>query len=109
MAQWEKIVDLYFTDKGDFALGDDGDLQDTKLFAYRGLIQMINTRLSSSKGEWALEPEVGAGLSSFRGKPNNQKVALQIKQRIVTELTSENLLRASEFFIDVLPVGPDAP
>jgi hypothetical protein len=60
MARFEKIIDLYFSDDGDFSLGQNGDLEDTQTYAYRGFMQRVLTRLMSKRREWALQPHLGA-------------------------------------------------
>ena len=71
MARMNEIVDLYWTEGGDFVLGDNGDFEDTHLDNYRGLLQRVLTRIKSHRGDWALQPSVGAGLGRFAGKPNS--------------------------------------
>lgn len=105
MARFNKIIDVHFTDTGDFFLGESGDLKDTKNDAYRGFLQRVLTRLQSSKGEWALQPTIGAGVSGMLGKPNTEATGVLIKNLIYTELLADNLLRAAEFVVDTFPIN----
>jgi hypothetical protein len=102
-----EINDLYFSEAGDFFVDDNGDLRDTKFDAYRGLIQRVDTRILSSRGDWAPEPGVGANLSDFLGKKNNARIGQAIKERIENELRQEDLLRAGEFAVDVVPIASE--
>lgn len=104
MARFGQINDLYFTDAGDFVLGANGDLEDTKLHAYRGFIQRVKTRMMSKRGEWILQPGVGADLSEFAGQPNTRETGDRIKSRVITELTWDGLLQSQELIVDVIPV-----
>lgn len=103
--RFNKINDLYFTESGDFVLGTNGDLEDTKNDFYRGFIQRIDTRMRSSKGDWRCTPDVGAGLTDFMGKRNTQELGRLIKSRIYTELYQDDLLRSAEVVVDVLPMS----
>lgn len=104
MARMKEIVDLVYTESGDFFLGKNGDLADTKLDLYKGFIQRVHTRMSSGKGDWLTEPEVGVGLTTFVGKQNTAKVAEAIKRKVYSELLQDDLLRPAELVVDVLPV-----
>lgn len=105
MARFEQIVDLYWTEAGDLALSQQGDLRDTKTDAYRGFVQRIDTRVSSARGDWKTELQMGAGLTDFVGKRNTPELAKAIRQRIYNELYQEDLLRASEVSVDVIPIS----
>ena len=104
MARMDKIVDLYWTESGDFTLGENGDFEDTKLGHYRGLLQRVLTRIKSHRGEWALQPGVGVGLGKFAGKPNSAETGERIKNAITVQLSQGDLLRGQEFTVDVFPV-----
>lgn len=105
MARFEEIVDVYFTDDGDFRLGEDGDIEDTRLDHYRGMLQRVFTRIKSRKGEWATQPSVGAGLSAVMGKPNTPETGALLRNLITTELTADDLLRPGEFQVDTFPIS----
>jgi hypothetical protein len=105
MARFDKINDLYFTGEGDFNLGDNGDLEDTKYYAYRGFIQRVLNRMKSTRGDWPLQSSVGADLHSFIGSPNTKEIALDIQDRIRVELEQENLLLGGELQVKVFPTS----
>jgi hypothetical protein len=107
MANYSKIVDLYFTESGDYFLGQDGDIADTKDELYRGFIQMAHTIISSSTNDWKLE-QIGANLTSFLGKPNNPDLARRIQDSIYTEIARHKLVRSAELKVEVLPISESA-
>lgn len=101
----KQIRDFYYTDQGDFFLGENGDLEDTRMFLYRGLIQKIRTRLEANKGDWSLYPDIGAGLQGFRGRTNTRGLGDEIKSVVTNEVLRTNMLRSSEFTVDVIPTS----
>ncbi len=105
MARYKQINDLYFTDHGDFFVGESGDLEDTRDFHLRGFIQKVFTRLKSKPGEWALQGGLGAGLDAFVGLPNTEEVAVRIKELVWRQITQDDLVRYNEAVVDVVPVG----
>ncbi len=105
MARLKDSVDLYFTETGDFFLDTNGDLADTSKDLYRGLVQRIDTRMKSSKQDWATQPSVGAGLTDFLGKRNTAELGQVIKSRVYSELYQEDLLRAGEVVVETFPIS----
>lgn len=100
-----KEIDLYWTEAGDLFLDADlGDIADTKDDFYRAFVQRVDTRMGSAKGDWKMQPHIGAGLTDFVGKKNSSRLARIIKQRVYTELIQDDLLRAGELTVDVLPI-----
>lgn len=100
-----ETVDLYFTDSGDFVLGDNGDFRDTKNDHLRGFVQRMVTRVMSNQGDWRLQPQVGANLQEFLGKQNTREVGDRVKQRVQSELIGGGVLRAQELLVDVIPLS----
>ncbi len=98
-------VDLYFTEAGDFFISPQGDLEDTRLDFYRGFTQRVDTRMSSAKGDWATQPQMGVGLTDFSGKRNTAELGRAIKARVYSELLRDDLLRPNEFSVDVIPIS----
>jgi hypothetical protein len=103
--RFKSMSDLYYTTRGDFALGENGDLKDTKNDIYRSLIQMILDRLMSNQGDWILHPEKGTGLNSIMGRPNTADNAKELKASIQNALLYNGLLRMQEFTVDVVPIS----
>lgn len=106
MNRYKRMVDLYFTDDGDFVLDENtGDLEDTLLYQYRGFVQRLLTRTMSQKGEWQQQKDVGAGISDFLGKRNTAELGERIRSRLYSELIKENLVAPADLNILVFPTG----
>ena len=104
-SRYKDIRDLYFTEEGDFYYDEDrDDFSDTKDDQYRGLLQKIHTRLSSTTGDWAMQADIGSNLGDFVGKPNTQAIGEQIKRRIYSALSNGSLLNSKELAVDVIPI-----
>lgn len=106
MPAYEHQDDLRFTPEGDFRLSLGGDLARTGTQRLQGLVQRIHKRVMSSRGDWALEGQVGAGLGEFVGQPNNRETARLVQSRIVSELLQDNLLYGQDLKVQVVPLGP---
>jgi hypothetical protein len=105
MKDYRYEIDLYWDDSGDFTLDSEtNDLEDTKNHQYRTLIQKIDTQIMSNAGEWRLQPQVGAGLSRFLGRPNTRDTGNSIKRQLMAALTANGLLSPQEVTVDVLPM-----
>lgn len=103
MPRYKEIKDLYFTEEGDFFYDTDrGEFADTANDQYRGLIQKIQTRLSSTQGDWALQAGLGANMGDFVGKRNTREIGEKIKSRIYSELV--NVLPQRDLIVDVIPI-----
>lgn len=100
--------DFYFTSEGDFFLSEAGDFEDTQNHQYRALIQQILTRLMSTRGDWPLQPTVGANLGEFLGAANTAQTGQLIRARILSELSREALLNPQDMKVDVVPVSRNA-
>lgn len=114
--RYGKMVDLLWADDGDFviepqvrrdALGDltGGDFQDTKRLKYRAWLQRVNTRLVSAVNDWKYLG-IGADLKSFMGAENSEKTSEFVRARIIDELTRDDLCRAKELQVEVIPLSP---
>lgn len=108
MPLYKQKIDLYWTGEGDLILGENGDLLDTKNYEYRGFIQQVQNRIISSRGDWPVHPDVGAGVSDFLGRRNNRETAEEIKLRIIGELAREGLVAPANMKVDVIPVSEKA-
>lgn len=105
MPRYSDRRDIQFTLDGDIRVGPDGDLMGTRVGDYDGFIQAINKRLMSSRNDWALEPDVGANIAEFVGAPNTRETGDALRLRIMNELSRDNLVRAGDLSVDVLPVA----
>ena len=105
MANPKAINDLLYTDNGDFWVGSNGDLEETKNYLYKGLIQKIRTRLESNPGDWKLQPGIGAGLQGFRGRENTRNLGDEIKTVVANEILQIGFLSPNEFVVDVIPTS----
>ena len=100
-----KEIDLYYTEDGDYFLDTvREDIADTKEDLYRSFVQRVDTIMNYSKGDWILQPTLGAGLSDFLGKKSSAALTRLIKDRIYSELIRDELVRPNEIKIDVIPV-----
>lgn len=100
-------VDLYWTLDGDYEVGRDGDLRDTKFDDTRSMQQEIRTRLQSSFYDWATWPNGGANLQDLLGRPNNKLTAEEAKSRVISSLTQDGFLVAQNIKVRYLPVARD--
>ena len=100
-------TDLYFTHRGDFLIGPEGDLYDTSDDPLRSFVQEIRTRLMSDLEDWRLYPEVGANLSSFIGEPNSKATAMSIRIKIIASLSQYGLVDTRDISISEMPLTAD--
>lgn len=99
-------VDLLFSDSGDFSLDSKrGDISDTTELLYRAFIQQILTRIESSRGDWKLEPNIGANLLNFAGKVNTPVLGNSIRLAVVNSLIQDSFIKSSELKVEVFPVS----
>lgn len=103
--KYQSIIDLHFTDFGDFVKSSNGDLEDTKNIKNRGLIQKINTIVQSSKGEWSTNKNIGANVSGILGKRNTQEEAEKIRNSILIEILKEGLVSPEDLEVLVFPMS----
>lgn len=106
MGYHKSKVDLYFTESGDFALdAKREDLLDTSNSNYRAFIQEILTRALSNKGEWRMQPDIGANINDYLGQPNNAVLGQRVYNSLYNALTQNGFLKSSELKIDVFPIS----
>lgn len=107
MSRYKAVTDLYFTEDGDYYLdSDSSDLEDTKLHAYRGFIQRIDTYIRSTKREWKQQPTVGANINEFRGRRNSAELGERIRSRVISELVQGGLVAPADLNVIIFPLGP---
>lgn len=107
MAQVYDNTDFFWTARGDFFLGGNGDIQDTEDDPLRSLIQEIKTRIEGNQYDWENNPEIGAGIGDFVGEPNNKQTAEAIKTRIINALTSDGFIQTKDIKVKYMPVNSD--
>lgn len=99
-------TDFLFTQNGELVFDTDKkDIASTKKIPLKGLQQQIEARVNSNKGEWALNPNLGADIKNFLGSPNTKKTADNIREVLTNELLRGGFLKSSEFIIRAFPIS----
>lgn len=104
MPLYRKNVDLYWSQDGDYTFNE-GDIGDTRVEQFRGIVQQIMSRIVSARGDWPLQTDIGASMSDFLGRPNSRTTGDEIKRRLLGELVREGMVSASHVAIDVVPIA----
>jgi hypothetical protein len=104
MAGLYDSIDLDWSFRGDLYIDEKGDIQDTRSDLLRSLQNEVMTIVNSSKGDWLLYPTLGASLDEMIGEPNTKATARAIEQKIVTQLTTIGIVRASDLQVKVVPI-----
>ena len=97
-------IDLEWMWDGDFARGKDGDLKDTSYDLIQALIQEIQAVVKSDIGDWKEHPTLAAGIKDYQGEPNTRKTGDAIKNRVISILTSHNIVKRGDLDVRVIPV-----
>lgn len=100
-------VDLMWSTTGDFVLGPDGDLADTRFDVLLAIAQDVYDRCKSDIGDWKEIPLMGATLSDFTGEPNTAANGRSIRDRLFNALQVYGTVAGSDLSIDVFPVAKD--
>ena len=95
-------VDLWFTEEGDLAIDNNGDLKDTLNSYGRAVLQEIRDRLHNRPGEWKLNSSIGSNLERFLGEAGTTGTIGRVVNEIVQALTFDRLLIPGEF--EVIPL-----
>lgn len=103
-SKYQSVVDLHFTDFGDFVKSSNNDLEDTKHIKNRGLVQKINTIVQSTKGEWATSKNLGTNVSGILGKRNTQEEAEKIRSSLLVEVLKDGFVSPEDIEILVFPM-----
>lgn len=98
-------TDLWFTSAGDYSVDRTGDIKDTSEIYGRSLIQEIEGRLRARKGDWKLNPMLGANIEDFFGESATGGTVNKIKSRILYELTSDGLVSPGDLEILSVSLG----
>ena len=101
MASNYDSIDLSWSWKGDFLIGDDGDLAHNANDFLESIENEIITMIKSSTNDWSIHPQIGANLWRFVGEPNTRKNAEKIKDAIKVALISVGLVKKGDIQVDV--------
>jgi len=96
------LTDLTFTDRGDFVVDANGDLESTEDVFGKSLIQEIRSRLKAEVGDWKAHPQLGVGLNRFLGLPTNETTASKIILRITETMSNDGLLLPTD--MEIVPI-----
>jgi hypothetical protein len=107
MAGYYDIVDCIFDNNGDFMIGDDGDIADSRQDPLAGVIDYIRSIVRSNVGDWELNPSLASELTDFVGMPNTRDTGAQIESRVRTSIILGNVISASDVSVRVVPVRAD--
>jgi len=83
-------IDWAVDENGDLLIGPDGDILQAK--GQKQIAQEILFRLKTSKGDYTVDPNVGANLESFIGSPNTQNVRDEIVKAVEEELQRDEFI-----------------
>jgi hypothetical protein len=97
-------IDLDFSWDGDFFVGNNGDIADTKDDFIRSLENEIQTVVKSETLDWEKHPTIGATLSDFQGEPNTRAMGQAIEQRVVGRILDLSIVNPSDLAVRVVPV-----
>jgi hypothetical protein len=98
-------IDLKWTWDGDYCIGDDGDLGDTKEDYLLSLVQEIHTVVKSEIDDWVSNPLLGATLSDFLGEANTRELGQRIQDRIRQKITDISLVNSGDLSVRVEPIS----
>lgn len=106
MSYHRSKIDLLFTDSGDYKFDSvTSDFADTTEIPYRAFVQQIATRVSSTRGDWRLQPNIGASLTQNLGRPNSPELGRQIQLAVINSLTQDAFIKSSELKVEVFPIA----
>lgn len=104
MANYDSI-DLDWTWDGDYVIGEDGDIGDTRADLLKSFLNELHTVLRSEFDDWQEHPNLATNLSEYRGEPNVREVAVDMQQRIVARIAAVGVARAEDLNVRIVPVG----
>jgi len=84
------LVDWAVDEDGELLVGPNGDV--LKVTGQRQVAQEILFRLKTSKGDYTIDPNVGADLEKFIGLPNTEKVRNDILDAVIRELSRDDFV-----------------
>ena len=83
----------------------DGDIADTSSDYIQSFKSEVMTVCKSEINDWKANPNYAATLSDFLGEPNTRENGKRIEERIVSALTSNNVVRREDLQVKVVPVN----
>lgn len=99
------MADLYFTDEGDLAVSQSGDIALTDT-AWRDDMQQAYIRVMTDRGDYLLYPELGAALSELYGMPQSPDTGRYGEELITAALNREGRFNGRPFTVKAVPTGP---
>lgn len=99
-------TDLLLTNDIDFYVDEEtGELAKADNINAEVISQMVIKRVFSRKNDWALQPNCGADLYQFKGRPMTESLLTTIKSTILSELNREQMLQGSQMSVKTIPVS----
>ena len=99
-------IDATWDWNGDYSVGKDGDIADTRFDQIQDLIQQVRVIVGSALGDWDEHPSRGAGLDDFTGEANTKITATSIQRRIESALIDNSVVGEEDLSVQIMPVGP---
>ena len=100
-------VDLLWSNVGDFAVGHDGDIADTRFDTLLAVAQDVYDRAKSNLSDWRESQFIGAGISDFSGEPNTERNGNLLKRRILNSMIPYGVIDVVDVSVDVYPIAID--
>jgi len=100
-------IDLLWSNVGDFAIGHDGDIADTRFDVLLAVSQDVYDRAKSDLRDWKEIPLVGANISDFAGEPNTERNGNLLKRRVLNSMIPYGVIDVVDVTVDVWPIGID--
>lgn len=103
------IIETETDDLGNPIIFDDTPMEDVKLSSITNsdiptLKQNIMTRLKTLNPEMEFDPNIGADLTNFIGLPNERETGRLIDEAIISTLTFDGMISASDLTVRSIPV-----
>lgn len=95
----------------DFKVDDDGDLVlsrgelDTTDDDAEAAKQNLMFRLRTGLFDYQPEPQLGAGLDEFIGRPNREDVAASIRRAIIRAITYDGTFAMNSIAVEIVPLS----
>lgn len=105
MGNYNWLVDINMSDKGDLTLTQDGDLD--LAYGTKCLTDDVNIRVGSNKGDWHYYPLIGATLEDLIGERNTPAIGTEGQMRIYRALTSDGKVGPQDLNIHIIPTSPN--